>query len=308
MESAHLLILVVDDEDAHIEAIRRAFEGVGPGADIDAVGTLKDYREYLATHSPDLVLMDLNLPDGRAVEILKYPPEEAPFPILVMTAFGSQQIVVEVMKAGALDYVVKSPEAFSLLPRTVERALQAWQLILKHKQSEVALRESEARYRNLYESMMDAFARVSMDGRILEFNQAYQAMLGYSGEQLKHLTYMELTPVRWHAIEARMIEEQVLARGYSYVYEKEYRKQDGTIFPVELRTFLVHDAAGQPASMWAIVRDITERKRVEESHARLVTAVEQEAETILITDAKGIILYVNPAFERTTGYSREEVL
>ncbi len=54
--------------------------------------------------------------------------------------------------------------------------------------------------------------------------------------------------------------------------------------------------------------DITERKRVEESHARLALAVEQAAETIVITDTKGTILYVNPAFERTTGYTRAEAL
>jgi PAS domain S-box-containing protein len=54
--------------------------------------------------------------------------------------------------------------------------------------------------------------------------------------------------------------------------------------------------------------DITERRRAEEFHARLVTAVEQSAETILITDASGTILYTNPAFENTSGYTREEAL
>jgi two-component system cell cycle sensor histidine kinase/response regulator CckA len=53
--------------------------------------------------------------------------------------------------------------------------------------------------------------------------------------------------------------------------------------------------------------DITEHKRAQASHARLSTAVEQSAEAIMITDTKGTILYVNPAFERTTGYTREEV-
>ena len=56
------------------------------------------------------------------------------------------------------------------------------------------------------------------------------------------------------------------------------------------------------------IRDITARMRAEESHTRLVTAVEQSAETIVITDANGAILYVNPAFERTSGYLRAEAI
>ena len=57
-----------------------------------------------------------------------------------------------------------------------------------------------------------------------------------------------------------------------------------------------------------VFRDITERKRVEESQARLATAVEQSAETIVITDTHGTILYANPAFEKITGYTRAEAL
>jgi two-component system cell cycle sensor histidine kinase/response regulator CckA len=60
------------------------------------------------------------------------------------------------------------------------------------------------------------------------------------------------------------VAEQILVQGFSGVYEKEYRRKDGTVFPAEMRTFLLRDDAGQPLGMWAIVRDITERKRVEE--------------------------------------------
>ena len=57
-----------------------------------------------------------------------------------------------------------------------------------------------------------------------------------------------------------------------------------------------------------MVQDITERKRAEEEHVRLVTAIEQSAEAVLITNTRGAIEYVNPAFTRITGYSREEAL
>ena len=54
-------------------------------------------------------------------------------------------------------------------------------------------------------------------------------------------------------------------RGYSDLYEKEYRRQDGSIFPVELRTYLIRDEGGKPAGMTVFVRDITARKQVEQA-------------------------------------------
>jgi PAS domain S-box-containing protein len=143
--------------------------------------------------------------------------------------------------------------------------------------TEEALNESEEKYRLLHETMRDAFVSVDMRGRILETNRAYQDMLGYSEEELRKLTYVDLTPERWHAFEARMVEEQIIPKGFSDVYQKEYRRKDGTVFPVELRTFLIRDKAGNPSVMWAIVRDITERTRAE----KIIKASLTEKEVLL---------------------------
>jgi two-component system, LuxR family, sensor kinase FixL len=132
--------------------------------------------------------------------------------------------------------------------------------ITERKQSEEVIRKSEKKYRNLYESMMDGFVLVRMDGLIKEYNESYEEMTGYTHEELLKLTYRDLTPEKWHRFEQDIIEGQVMTRGYSDVYEKEYRKKDGTILPVELRTFLLRDEIGNNMGMWAIVRDVTERK------------------------------------------------
>jgi len=129
--------------------------------------------------------------------------------------------------------------------------------ITDQKRAEDALASSEARYRRLFESLTDGLAVVDMGGAILETNEAYCQMLGYSAEELRTKTYTQLTPECWHAAEARIVEEQILPHGYSPVYEKEYRRKDGSVVPVELRTFLIREN-GRPAAMWAIVRDMTE--------------------------------------------------
>jgi PAS domain S-box-containing protein len=128
---------------------------------------------------------------------------------------------------------------------------------------ERSVRESEGRYRTLYESMRDAFAIVDMSGNLVLSNQPYQEMLGYTENELRGKTYIDLTPDKWHSVQQAIVEQQVMTTGESVVYEKEYIRKDGTVFPVELKTVLLKDSNGQPEGMWAMVRDITGRKRAE---------------------------------------------
>lgn len=137
---------------------------------------------------------------------------------------------------------------------------------------------AEERFSRLYSKMRDAYVYVGMDGGILECNGAYERLTGYTLEELKKRTYEDITPEKWHQAERRIVEERVLKEGASGVYEKEYRRKDGSLVPVELLAVLDRDAAGGPAGMWAIVRDLTERKRAEErmveSERRLSFALE----------------------------------
>ena len=191
-------------------------------------------------------------------------------------------------------------------------SIQALEDITERKRAEEAVGKSEAKYRSLYESMMDGFVVVGMDGLIREYNESYRKMTGYAPEELLKLTYRELTPDKWHDVEQRIIEEQILVRGYSDVYEKEYRKKDGTVFPVELRTFLLRDEQGNNSGMWAIVRDITERKRAEEelrkSEERFRQVAENVGDFIWEVDAQGLYLYTSPSVRKILGYSPDELI
>jgi diguanylate cyclase (GGDEF)-like protein/PAS domain S-box-containing protein len=180
------------------------------------------------------------------------------------------------------------------------------------EKAETTLRESESKYRQLYESMSDGFGYADMEGRILEYNETFRQMLGYDNGQLEKLSYLELTPRQWHEAEQKIIQEQVLLLGYSHVYEKEYRRKDGTVFPIELRTSLVVDEKGQPRGMAAIVRDITLRKRSEEelreTQMRFSTVFHSSPVGIAISRLDGVLTDVNPALCELLGYTREEIM
>jgi two-component system sensor kinase FixL len=144
--------------------------------------------------------------------------------------------------------------------------------ITREKQAEAELKRSEARYRLLHESLRDGYVHVAMDGRVLDCNDIFCEMVGYSRDELARLTYIDLTPERWRNIEALIVEHEIIPRGYSDIYEKEYRRKDGSAVPVELRTILARDDAGNPASMWALVRDMSEKRAAE---ARMQSLKEQ---------------------------------
>ena len=175
-------------------------------------------------------------------------------------------------------------------------------------------KEADARadiYRRLHESQFDAFAMVAMDGRLLKFNSAYQRMLGYTAEELKTLTYVDLTPEKWREVEAVIVADQVLPHGHSAVYEKEYIRKDGTVIAVELRTLLMRDSGGQAEAMWAIVRDISERKRHEEalhaSEARYRALAENSADWIWHADLQNNTTYSNDRGAQMLGVSADEM-
>ncbi len=146
--------------------------------------------------------------------------------------------------------------------------------VTERNRTENELRRSETQYRRLHESIQDAYVRITLDGRIIETNRAFRELLGYSAEELSSLHYNDFTPEKWHAQERELVQRQILTRGYSEVYEKEYLRKDGSIIPVELRSFMIIGEDGQPEQMWAIVRDLSERRRLE---AQLLQAQKMEA-------------------------------
>ena len=184
-------------------------------------------------------------------------------------------------------------------------------IITERKQAQLALQASEAKYRQLHESLMDGFCQVDLEGRFQEWNEAFQIMLGYADEEIRGLTCHELTPEKWQAGETRLVREQVLTRGYSDLYEKEYRRKDGTIFPVELRTILLRDARQQPVAMWAVVRDIADRKRSEaalrESEARYRGLFNHLEAGIVVHTPDTSILMSNPVAARLLGLSEAQL-
>ena len=145
MNRNNLAILIAEDDPGHVAALQRCLEKTFPDAAITVVTSIREYREQTGISKPSIALLDLNLSDGRSIELLSAYDGDAAFPVVLMSSFGNEQIAVDAIKRGAMDYMVKSPETFAAIGGTVAGALREWQLLQDKKRIELQLKESQAR-------------------------------------------------------------------------------------------------------------------------------------------------------------------
>jgi PAS domain S-box-containing protein len=300
-------ILFVEDLPTDFELAKREIQK----GNIDFISRRVDEKEsFLAAleeFHPDIIVSDYSMPTFDGLQVIKLAEVKNPLlPVVILTGSLNEYTAVECIKSGAVDYVIK--ESITRLPFAVEDALRLRRMKEEQLIAEKELQESKERYRQLYDSMIDAYAVKDMDGKFTQWNKSFEKMLGYNEKEIPNLNSSDITPVRWHSMEEKIKNEQILFQGYSEVYEKEYLHKDGTIFPVELRTFLIRDAHNKPNGMWSIVRNITERKRFEDQLKTFQMATEQSPASIIITDTGGLIEYVNPMFCKISGISFDEII
>ena len=135
--------------------------------------------------------------------------------------------------------------------------------ITERKNALQKIKESENKYRTLFESSTDGIYSTDMEGHFIEVNEAFIKMLGYSREDLLKMHNREVTPKKWYENEDNMLFTH-LSVGESKVSEKEYIHKNGNILPVSIRFWILPDEQGDPHRIWAIVRDITETKQMEQ--------------------------------------------
>jgi PAS domain S-box-containing protein len=165
---------------------------------------------------------------------------------------------------------------------------------------------SEQWYRRLFESAKDGILILDAEtGRVMDVNPFLINLLGYAHENFLGKKVWELGFLKdILANEAHFTELQ--ANEYIRCDDLPLTTRTGQQINVEFAS-IVYEVNGHKV-IQCNIRDITARKRAEESRARLAKAVGQATETILITDTQGTILYVNPAFEKSTGYTRVEAI
>jgi PAS domain S-box-containing protein len=136
---------------------------------------------------------------------------------------------------------------------------------VERKRAEEALRGSEERWRAVFENSAAGIALANFTGRFLATNFAFQKMLGYSEEELSELSFLDVTHKDYRDANSELTAELLEGKRQYFEMEKRYRCKDGNLIWVRVHVSLVSGTQSIPRFLLAIVEDITERRRAEET-------------------------------------------
>jgi len=292
--SESLGILLVEDNPADADLIRELLPASGAVSfQVEAVARLSSALARLQSAGIDLVLLDLGLPDSQGLETLRQLRASAPeVPVIVLTGNNDRMIGLQAAQGGAQDFLVKGQLTQDLLERAIRYSLERFK-------SATALRESETRFRSLYENAVVGFYRTTPDGRVLMANPAVLKLLGFSSlEELaqRNLEQEGYAPNYSRAAFKERLEQDGLVTGW----EAAWTRRDGSLRYVRENCRVVRDESGQPVFYEGSIEDITERKLAEaareEERNLLRTLIDHLPEMVFVRDTAHRFLIANQAF------------
>jgi len=250
-EPAHS-VLIVDDNRDLLAFLQEQLQS--EGYSVTVIDNGRDAIAWIRNNDVDLMLIDYQLADttGEAVinAISNYGKS---IPFIVITGYGDIQVAVELMRRGALDYLVKDFKFMQMMPAVVDQAFNRLEQKKRLAQAEKDIKEAERRYRILYENSTFGYVRLDATGGFKEFNRAFREMLGYSESELIQLSSYDITPEKWHSLDEQIIRHSIIQNGESEPYRKEYIRKDGSLISVNIRAYLISDEQGKPSGIWKMV-------------------------------------------------------
>jgi len=295
-------IMIVEDEFIVAEDIKAHLLSFG----YDVVGTVNNAEivlEKTRELKPNIVLMDIT-PQGEiaGIDAADQVRIHCNIPVIYLTAYAQQEIIELAKKTGPYGYLTK-PIDYDYLQRTIDIALY------KHEMED-KLKSSEERFKQISSSAYDGVILINNEGSITFWNSAAEKIFGYSAKEAltKSLNDLISATKNYDSFDSIFSKFKTAGSGnvVGEVLELEGIQKNASKIAIELSLSSFKEKDSWNAV--GIIRDITERKLIEEKQKMLSTALDQSAELIIITDSQGKIQYVNPAFEQITGYNCDEVV
>ncbi|MFZ2302110.1 MAG: HD domain-containing phosphohydrolase [Gallionella sp.] len=287
-----LRILLLEDEPTDAELAEEALREAGLSFIAKRVDTREAFIRALEEFEPDIVLADYKLPafdGGSAVKIVRqqYPA----IPVVMVTGAMGDEKAVELLKLGAMDYVLK--DRLARLGSAVRRALSEAQDIRARKAAEKALLDSEARYRRITEGLTDYQYTVRIEnGHAAGTAQspACVTVTGYKAEEFAANPYLWIQMVAPQDRELVMEHVRQILAGKDVPHiEHRIVRKDGESRWVSDTTILFKDASGKLLSYDGVIKDITEHRQAE-AHIRKLTrlyaTLSQTNQTIVRTTSR----------------------
>lgn len=274
-ETAAKTILIVEDNvGLNILLTEKVIEW---GYETKSVHTGMEALSWLNAHTPYLIILDYSLPDMNGHELLaNWQLTNKPIPpFIVSTGQGDESIAVEMMKLGAMDYLVKNMYFLDKLPEVIKRIDKEIENENKRKWTEKALHESEKRFRLLFENAPLSYQSLDINGKYIDVNPTWIKTMGYEYQEVigRHFTEF-MTPKSAELVKSRFA--NFIEKGEIHNYEFELVRKDKSIITVSYEGNIGYDELGNFKQTHCIFTDITESKKAEnalkESEANLAEA------------------------------------
>jgi PAS domain S-box-containing protein len=255
-------------------------------------------RERRSALVPDVLADERSVGRSRATSIRRGTKSVAVAPLIVrgevigtLTAVNLREGPVFTQEDLALVEQLAAQAAIAIENARLYAAAQ--QEIAERKRAEESLRESEQRYRLLFERSLAGVYRTSPDGQVLDCNAAFARILGYDSRE--EAIGCQAQDFYFDDAEREAFIEQLREQGEVTNAEFRLRRKDGSVVWVLENSNLIEGEEGAPAFLQGTFFDITERKRAEEELIRLSNAVKMSTDSIVVSDLEAKIIDVNEA-------------
>lgn len=304
-------ILIVDDTPANLDVLRALLSERGYHVRVASGGAkaLASVRAGL----PDLILLDIRMPDLDGFEVcrrLKADEDSKPIPVIFLSAAKEPEDKIQAFSVGGVDYITKPFQKEEVLARIrTHLNLKALNENLEFKVYERTreLQEQRALLQRSLDALSHPFYVINVeDYTVALANRASHFQKFPHGAKCYESVHQRSEPCA--GTDHPCTIQEVLKKKGPVVLEHYHVDENGAEQYVEVHAYPVFNEGGQIVQVIEYCIDISERRKNEIERMRLTAVIEQTADSIVITDNKAIIQYVNPSFERITGYSASEAI
>jgi PAS domain S-box-containing protein len=253
-------ILLVDDDPDIVDLLKLGLET--EGYEVLEAGSGGECLEKLNAKKPDLILLDIMMPDMGGLDVLKAVKKASPNTgVIMITAHATLERAVNSLKHGAYDFICKPYESDELLA-SIARCLEKQRL-------EQELREIRDFLSNVIESSMDLIITADLDGSITTFNRGAEDLLGYKAEDMLGASVLDLYPEGLREWRIKLVEKLKNGEKIRTLRTKVYNSK-GELVDISLSLSLLMDGEGNPIGTVSVARDISKEVKAEEEMMRRV--------------------------------------
>ena len=273
------VVFHIDDDDDFLELFAITFD---TWLEIESFNDTSELLARLEIHSPDVIVTDFEMSDYNGLELLNIIRQRDDFiPVILYTGQGNEEIAREAFISGATDYFTKDLFGFAHKEKFVNVVRRAFLT----RKSEMARRQSEAKYKLIFNNISDVYYEADERGILLEISPSIKEVSKYNREELLGCPLCDFYE---DPSQRDVFLENLKINGYINDYEIVLKDKDGRGINCSVNAKLLTDKNGNLSKVVGSIHDITDRKEsareLEETKALLLAAIENSPAGIIIAD------------------------